>query len=358
MPPWAKLICCTMHPAFGIGSSTQPTRGRGCLVAAIEVVRIADLVLDERLRCRVDQFAIAATANRIKEHFEENEGWGDIEPVLVARLTTDSDGLAEPNQFTKKVESKHVISAGSTVLIGGYTRITVAQQCGLTEAPAIIKSCSWSDALRLAWQQNSRHGTPRSEKDMRFILDCIHSDPAYRKLSDRQIASFAGCSRATVNRYRDLFDKKHLPSHVEPTPEGAPAAKLYRDAWGREITACLVEQFRCVETARAKADRLRKLAGEFVSLKYGNENSRYVKEPGMTLIDVRDLSADLYAAADKVEAHLPFIVCPACDGEGEIEHDDTQICCEQCKGNGYLLRAAADSLPPEYEREARKARHS
>lgn len=282
--------------------------------------------------------------------------WGDVEPVLVGKLTTESDVLVESGDFPGSQAKTSTIPVGSLVLIGGYTRVSVAEQLGIKEAPAVVKVCSWQDAVRLAWQQNSRHGTPRTEKDLRFVLDCIHADPKYRKLSDRQIASFVGCSRATVNRYRDLFEKKNPAPDAELAVEGAPSPKIYRDAWGQEIPPMLVDSFRSVEAAKGKADRLRKIALEFVTLKYGGENSQKIKEPGMKLIDVKDVAADLYSVADMVEAALPFIVCPDCEGEGEHEDGDSTTCCETCKGEGYLLRAGADNLPPEYERQARKGR--
>lgn len=330
----------------------------------VETIKIASLYRHPRFRCRaLPVEVLAEELPALREAFEDaGPGWGDVDPILVGRLSEGYSSKADPSPFTAVLANAITVRKGTLVLIGGYTRVHIAESLGIEWAEAIVRDVTWAQALELAWGENARHGTRRGEQDTQLVLDQIHAIPALAAKPEREVAKLASCSRTTVNRYRQTLKaikdaanapaggRIPSPAPTKPTSTqstfGGPA--LYRDTWGREVPEALNESFRCVQPARSMADRIRKCAYDLRSLKYGSENSTVVREVGLSRVDVLEIAGELCAHADGIDANLPFLVCPQCEGDG-----DNRAGCKLCKGLGYLLRAATDELPADLERKAR-----
>lgn len=319
-------------------------------------VRLDEFVRDNRLRYR------GPLANDRQSDYQEimaEIGWGEFPPLKLLRLT-------EPHEWTEEQETefgrpgkklKKHYDEGTLLLIGGFTRALAADAAELASAPAVIEAGDWNDALLLAWHENSTHGRPRDRDEIRAVLDSIHDHPDYRKLGEREIARMAGCSRATVNRYRSESRKKTERINATASPTLLAKIVPLKDAWGRDVPEILEDDFRAVTPARKLIQNLRECATKLLILKYGDAIGTQVKEPGLERIDVKDFEANMLQWADQSDGALPFLVCPHCDGEGVFKDAATKKNnrCETCTGNGYLLRHQADTLKPEEERKARTA---
>jgi hypothetical protein len=344
-----------------------------------QTVNPTELTRDERLRYRqADRMERVAVA--YAEHMADYGGWGRFPPLTVLRLsepfwwdTEESDG----KKFGHLVPVKKEYPAGTLLLVGGFTRcratdllrnwpdtkrpawLPTPPLC-IDEAPAEIFNGTWEESHRLAWGEN-QHGAARSADEIELVLSAMHLRPEFRDAPERQVASCAGCSRAAVNRWREKARR-----WAEKTQSALPFAdrdkfrpKL-RDAWGREVPESLEPEFRSVAAARKAAERFRQAGKELLALKYDATGER-VKEAGLARVDAREISALSLQLADRIDASLPFLVCPDCEGLGKLPvpqagaNGSPPRRCERCKGEGLLLRAAADDLPPESERKAREA---
>ena len=329
----------------------------------VETIKIASLYRHPRFRCRIHPVEVLADEfPLLREKFAETGEWGDVEPILVGRLSEGYSSKADPSPWTSVLAHPITVRKGTLVLIGGYTRVHIAESQKVEWAKAVVRDVTWSEALELAWCENAHHGTRRLGLELDLVLSWIHEIPAHAAKSTREVAKLAACSHMTVMRYRQAQaaikeaansptgGRIPSPAPTKPTLTqstfGGPA--LYRDTWGREVPDCLNESFRCVQPARSMADRIRKCAYDLRALKYGAENSTVVREVGLSRVDVLEIAGELCAHADGIEANLPFLVCPQCEGDG-----DNRAGCKLCKGLGYLLRAATDELPADLERKAR-----
>lgn len=324
-----------------------------------ERVRLDEFVRDDRLRYR------GSRANeRVEDYsdaFQEHGGWGDFPPLKLIRLTQQFEWHEEKQDGFKTKRIKKHYDAGTLLLIGGFTRAAAADDAGLAEAPAVIESGTWHDALRLAWTENGKHGRPRDRDELWMVLDSIHDHPDHKNKSEREVAVLAGTSRGSVNRYRVERRKRMeraTASVGEESPSLLASVSGFKDAYGRDVPEVLVEEFRSVPAAKKLTQSLREMSGKLLKLKYGSELGTQCQEPGLERWDVRDLSALLLEQADRGDATLPFLVCPVCDGDGNIPDPNDKRKkprCEQCIGRGYLLRHEAETLPGGLESKARAA---
>jgi hypothetical protein len=311
-------------------------------------VKIADLVRDDRLRFRGWSHDHGSVVDEYREAMVDYGGWGEFEPIVVCELTAiKKDKKAVDSRY--KAELHDVVYVpGTLLLIGGYTRCEAADAASVLEAPAVIHSGDWNYALQLAWSQNSRHGRRRSKFDLELILGSIHQQPQYAAAGEREVALLAGCSRATVNRFRAELKKVKEQANTQPEPpaaqrdsKGSFAASL-RDKWQRPVPQHLRPAFEVNADLDARTKSIRKNVIDLGRLKFGPDGESKCLSPGLSELNVEDVTRHLLAAAELIDCQRPFVVCPYCDAVG----------CSHCKERGWLTRPESERLPPAMEKKA------
>jgi hypothetical protein len=367
----------------------KPLPSRSC------TLRIADLVRDDRLRFRdaayraiapVHEYADAMRGDPDEDGYA-GPSWGAFPRLVCIDLTepfTWSQELPAKGSLDKPKKETQTYPAGTTILIGGFTRCDAADESGVARAPAVVYSGTWADAMRLAWGENTarQHGMKRSASETEMVLFSIHME--HPQLSEREAAALAGCSQKTVNRYRNEVEAKAAefaeatrraeafaaatrsgsppppppppaaPASPPPpaTPSHEPAGVVPVDAWKRPLPVGLVGPFEAVGPAQKLLRSLRSDAKALFQQKHGADGTEKCLAPGLVRADVMGVLAAVAAAADMVEADLPFLVCPECDGAGKANGK----ACKLCKGLGWVAKAEADRFTPAQEKAAGKFR--
>lgn len=325
--------------------------------ARLATVVVDELIRDERLRYRSAFFSLAGDAERYAEAMRDYDGWGEFPPVTCVELNKECKFRVEEVAVRGKSSAGwKTYPAGSIILVGGFTRTEAATLAGLMEIPATIHTGDWDLALRLAWAENSNHGKARTSDEIRQVLQSIHQLPEYAQLGERDVAKLAGCSRATVNRFRaslkEIQRQATEQQDVEP-PERPASAKTdksadeafvasLKDKWHRPVPPHLRSTFEVNHPLDLYAKRLRDVVQELGRLKHGPDGSEKCLSPGLIALDLAPVSRSLLQAADLVDSNRPFLVCPYCDGAE----------CDRCNGRGWLTRPESEHLPPLMERKA------
>jgi hypothetical protein len=354
---------------------------------------IAGIVRDDRLRYRdaahkavgpVQEYA-AAMAGDPDADPPVSPSWDQFPRIVCIDLT-------EPYEWTEEVPAKGALGkprkvrleypAGTTLLVGGFTRCEAADLAGVTHAPAVVYSGTWADARRLAWRENTHHGARRSRMETDRVLLDIHLDPKYAGWSIREVASLAGCTYHAVQAYRsevgrkerefiesqkraDAFAAANSPPPPPPPPAGPPPASppppttptaasgaVPSDAWKRPLPDGLVEPFEAVGPMAKLLRSMRATALEAARMKHGADGRERCLTPGLVKADVQGLLLAVTTGCDGVEADLPFLVCPECDGVGKCGPKG----CKLCGGLGWVGKAEADRFTPAQEKVAAKFR--
>jgi hypothetical protein len=349
---------------------------------------LKDIVWVERFQFRdtgVGGSFSQRTVDEYAEAMEEADGWADFPPLAVVRLTADMTlPMVDTKDWGNSVQAKdqtQTIRAGTLVGVGGWHRKSAALRAGIEEAPCRVWDGGYDEIVALAVRENASHGVRRTSDEIQAILRRLHAYDAispdsfqkYCGWSEKEIARFVGCGRSTVWDFRQKLRQEQEEAR-KPQPVGTagpdpakaalatvrighdPIRPILRDAFGRTVPEHLEARFRAVSKAKAIGDRLRCAADDLLKLKHGEDtDSNELAEPALERVSVRDVHADLYQYADTcIDAALPHIVCPACDGEGFTDPFAlTKERCETCLGTGELVRSSADTLPPELERKAR-----
>lgn len=325
---------------------------------AVEYINITDIHRDDRLMCRsrLDHEHVA----RIMERFQDAGDWPEtIPPLVVFRLTSQSPARQIAN-FIKHLHYEkmdgQVHAVGTLVLVSGYHRFEAANRCEMQQVPCVIVEGTWDDAERTAWKQNSDHGLPRTNNDLRIVLGAAHSNNRLKTLSIRKLADMLACTKSSVERYRkELEDRAKqveteipfpVPNRTDESQNQESPRASFRDAYGNPIPEWLEERFRCVEKAKRVSRRIRAAAEELLRLKY--KDNEAIREPGLETVDARSIYAEMVMIADRLDSNIPWLVCPQCEGRGEVGSKR----CDTCQREGYLVRHQADTLPPELERKA------
>jgi hypothetical protein len=347
------------------------------------------LTRDVKLRYRDGLHPTYGKAQRYAEDMLEYGGWGEFPKALAVELTAPhrwTEEVPHPRFPDRAKVAQREYPAGTLVLVGGFTRCEAMASAKESDGkptpfdprvPCLIVSGTWDDARQLAWKENSRHGQGRSSEETAAVLADIHADPECAALGEREVAALAGCSRATVNRWRakQRQDAARLsetpppkvnpveetpfetPLHAyQPPPEGedaeAPAptasAPLLRDAWGRPVPPHCAALFGCVGVLRKAARDIRSAVLSLGEEKHGTPpDPKACVSPGMSLVDVPTITVSCLTAADLIDGQGPFIVCPECDG-----HGDARGKCRVCRGVGVLTRPQALTLTGPLEAKA------
>ena len=319
----------------------------------LTTIPLAEVVLDPRLRFRDRLHDLGGVSHRYAEAMvDADTTWGEFPPALVVELTAPHEYLAhEPGQFGRGETVKRVYPAGTHVLVGGFTRCAAAEIAKVENIRAEVEPGDWDHAERLAWSENARHGKPRSSEELGLVLASIHARPEYAELGERAVAEVAGCSRATVGRFRRALADRADPTDAGDSTEAPRPAKIdtgefeaaLRDRWQRPVPAHLRETFGCGPELERHAKGIRALVTAVARMKHGDDGTIQCRHPGLCLLDVKKLGAGLLSLADEIDARRPFLVCPQCDGHG----------CPRCSDRGWLPRGDADALTPMLERKAR-----
>jgi hypothetical protein len=358
-----------------------------------QLLDLSALTRDDRLRFRDQLHEASGQAQRYAEAMLDYGGWGEFPPTVVVELTepfTWTEEVAKNPRYPDRVKAeRREYPAGTLVLVGGFTR--TAAMASLKEAgglsadfdprvPCRIQPGTWADALKLAWRENSHHGQRRSTEETEAVLRSIHADPDHAAAGEREVALLAGCSRATVNRWRakqrqaearlheppkppvvnPVPDTPFVPPVVAYQPEPAPAPKpsptaaapLLRDEWGRPVPAHVAPMWECVGLVKRAARDIRAACLALGAAKHGPDGAAKCLSPGLALVDVAAVTAAGYTAADLLDSQGPFLVCPQCDAHG----DHKGKTCKLCGGHGVLTRPQADCLPPQLETVAKSFR--
>lgn len=313
---------------------------------------LSDVVRDERLRFRDRFHSIIGVREQYADAMREAGGWGEFPPALCVELTAPhSFGRERVNDRGVGEFVTETYPAGTAVLVGGFTRCAAAEAAGVAEVPAELEPGTWDDALKLAWSQNSRHGKPRSADELRAVLASIHQDDKYSALAERAVAELAGCSRASVNRYRRDLDEAAESRGGPAASSAAKPAKIdattftlsLKDRWGRPVPAHLRPAFEAGPDLDRFAARIRDVAKGVAVLKHGPDGRDACAAPGLLLLDAKRLAAGLLTLANEVDERCPWIVCPTCAGPG----------CPKCGDRGWLPRRDVADLSAPLERKAR-----
>jgi hypothetical protein len=313
-------------------------------------LKIADLVRDDRLRFRDFMHGASGIVDVYREAMVDYGGWGDFDPIVVCELTAicKAKVVTGENQYGKVFTQEVTYVPGSMLLVGGFTRCEAADAASVLAAPAVIHSGDWEHALQLAWQQNSRHGRPRSTDELRQVLCSIHQQPQYGDAGEREVAALAGCSRATVNRFRaelkkikEQVDSQPQPIPVQRDSKGGFAASL-RDKWQRPVPQHLRHAFEINADLDTRANSIRKNVTDLGKLKHGPDGDAKCLNPGLTELNLERVAKLLLEAADLIDCQRPFVICPHCDAVG----------CSHCSDRGWLTRPQAEQLPAALEKKA------
>lgn len=308
-------------------------------------------------------FSTAGDAERYAEAMRDYDGWGEFPPITCVELTEQHKFRVEDVQVRGKSNAGwKTYPAGSLILVGGFTRTEAATLAGVMEAPATVHTGNWDLALRLAWQENSLHGKPRTSDEIKQVLQSIHQIPEYAALGERDVAGLARCSRATVGRFRRALEetRRQATEQVDVEPPARPASAKtdsqgdatftasLKDKWHRPVPPHLRQCFEVNHQLDLTAKRLRDAVQELGRLKHGPDGTEKCLAPGLIALDLAPVSRSLLTAADLVDSNRPFLVCPYCDGAE----------CDRCNGRGWLTRPESEHLPPAIERKAASYRES
>jgi hypothetical protein len=315
----------------------------------LETLKIADLVRDDRLRFRDNMHAASGVVDVYREAMIDYGGWGEFEPIVVCELTAIRQGKIETQARCGKTGADPAVYVpGTLLLVGGYTRCEAADAAGVLAAPAVVHSGDWEYALQLAWHQNSRHGRPRSTDELRQVLTSIHQQARWAEAGERVVAELAGCSRATVNRFRaelkkikELAEKQPEPQPIRRDSKGAFAPAL-RDKWQRPVPLSLRAAFEVNADLDSRTKSIRNNVIDLARLKHGVEGKAKCLNPGLIELNLERVAKLLLEAADLIDCQRPFVICPHCDAAG----------CSHCHDRGWLTRPQAEQLPAALEKKA------
>lgn len=223
---------------------------------ALELLR-----LDERTQLRV-----ARSAATLAE-YSERMARGPTGQVV------DPDGQEWP-----AVVVYYDAEEGAYWVADGHHRVTAAQQAGLDEIQAEVRSGTMADAVMYAAGANVRHGVRLTTADKRRAIRAVLSLPQGWEMTDRKVADLCGSSHPTVAAVRrelrpELYGESAAPS-MAPREEdiegmGAVPPKLRKaaaappqpapiiKAEAGELSALPLEQ----APERARFAQLRELAG-------------------------------------------------------------------------------------------------
>jgi hypothetical protein len=324
--------------------------------ARLATLPLSEIVRDPRLRFRDWLHGHSGNAARYQEAMVEEGGWGSFPPIVVLELTEPHRSVttSQEDRFGNRRQDDVVYLPGTFLLIGGFTRTEAADEAHVTHAPAQIHSGTWEDALVLAWNQNSVHGKPRTAEETRMVLESIHQQPKYSTLGEREVAKLAGCSRATVGRFRRDVANARAQVDVESSTGQKPLAVKsparvaqvqtgdVLDKWRRPVPQHLRTHFEINPTLDHMAKAIRGTVTELGKLKHGPNGAEKCAAPGLFCLEVDKVADQLLKAADLIDCQRPFVVCPHCDAVG----------CAHCNDLGWLTRPQADRLPPAMEKKA------
>jgi hypothetical protein len=142
-----------------------------------ELIAVAQLVRDEAIQPRLD--TDSATVLKYRELMREGASFPPIEVVR----TPD----------------------GELLLVDGWHRIEAAEREGFTKLYAHVWSGDRNDAIEFAARCNARHGKPRSEDDLKKVVEMLRGLPNWRRASNVEIAKHVGVSEATVRRVQSIL---------------------------------------------------------------------------------------------------------------------------------------------------------
>lgn len=311
-----------------------------------ENVPIDSLIRDETLRFRFNGMGDAsheATIERYADAMQEYGGWGEFPPATVVRLTQS----ASPRPNTSH-------AAGSLVLVGGYSRTSAAVVAGFPEATATIVNGTWQDALSLAWSENTTHGRPRSSAELWQVVCSIKL--IHPKATLDQIGKMAGCGKSAVWRVQQRYGieiPEPAPKKVEASPKqmtdrgtvkGKMADVVTRDLWGRPLEGRMRELFAVVPIVIETCQKIHNLVVGLAERKHGKDGAEKCLEPGLRHVEVNDAVQKAFDLSDEIQSSIPWIVCPACDGEE----------CDLCNDRGWLTKSQVENLEPRLEKKAKK----
>lgn len=361
-------------------------------------LRIDSLVRDDRLRFRdaahkaigpVQEYADKMRGDPEAEGYAGPEWRVDVFKRAVCLDLTETFSWEEEEPakgpLGKPRRVRRDYPAGTTLLVGGFTRCEAGDIAGVTHAPAVVYAGTWADALRLAFKENTEHGARRSRMETEMVLLAIHLIPEYAAMTTREVAELAGCSQPTVHRYRqtvksradefaeatkraeqfaasDRAPTSPPPPLVVPSPPPAsPPAPTHTageivpvDAWKRPLPPGVVEPFAVLGPVGKLIRSLRADAKALAQLKHGHDGTEKCVAPGLVKADVVGVLAAVTTACDAVEADLPFLVCPDCDGSGKAHGTGKR--CKGCDGLGWVGKGQADLFTPTQEKAASKFR--
>lgn len=169
---------------------------------------------------------------------------------------------------------------GAYWVADGHHRVTAAQQAGLDEIQAEVRSGTMADAVMYAAGANVRHGVRLSTADKRRAIRAVLSLPQGWEMTDRKIADLCGSSHPTVATVRrevrpELYEESAAPSMApreedidglggavppkirKPAALAPPPQAIIIKAEAGELSALPLEQ----APDRARFEQLRELAG-------------------------------------------------------------------------------------------------
>ena len=123
-----------------------------------------------------------------------------------ARVSLNSEVITE---YADQMRADHefppisIIADGEDLFIAdGHHRFYAAVQAGRTESAAVINPGTLRDAIFAGLSANAKHGLRRSGLDKRKAISVMLTDPEWKKMSDREIATIAMVSGGLVAKVR------------------------------------------------------------------------------------------------------------------------------------------------------------
>lgn len=323
----------------------------------IEMVKLADIILDDRLQCRakIDMELAAEYGEAIKAG-KKREG----RPPVV---------------FYDRKAKKYYLADGWHWWHGHSIAGIDIMECEVIEG-------TFQDALRFAVGANRSHGLKRNNADKRKAITVCLEDDELKQLSARQIAELVGVSDHLVSEVKSELeassgykqetvvgkDGKVRPAHKteagqlrecavdgaessgsesrpvtpsvtdggsatsEPETEKPKTATtsakddIVRDAKGRPVPDDLLDVFAFAKLFENKVAAIGRDISEFE--KIANE------QPAGKFIAFQSLKITGNNYQGEIASSRPYIVCPACHGTKRDEGHPTGKDCKLCRADG------------------------
>ena len=166
------------------------------------MLRIDEIIVDENLQMRAD----------------------GTNPVIVARYAGvmnahDPDGWSQfPLIKVMKVESSRSKYLPDYYLVSGFHRLEAMKKCGYPEVQVDMFTGTYLDAKIMAAGENADRSQPRTNDDIKRIVEMCLLDPEIRQWTNAQIARWCQVDHQTVtNHERRLMSDPNF--EYEPRPE-------------------------------------------------------------------------------------------------------------------------------------------